>query len=123
MISPTALNAESSRLVAQRRARNINGHSYPFFYNPMWNFFGDATNGTGGTYFSGGTYFYSGSKRVRVSWNIFDQVLVRPALLPLFDTSELKILTGDGERSFLKRNGTPDKTNVSDHLPILFKLN
>ena len=116
MLSPTALNAEASRRVAARGSRNINGHAYPFFYNPMWNFFGDATLGPGGT------YFFSGSKRVRVSWNIFDQVLLRPDLLPHFDTSELDILTTDGQRSFLNRNGTPDKTNVSDHLPILFKL-
>ena len=117
MLSPTSLNAEPSRLVAERRTRNINGYPYPFFYNPMWNFFGDATDGVGGT------YFYNGSKRMRISWNIFDQVLVRPDLLPFFDFSALGILTGDGERSFLKHNGVPDKANFSDHLPLLFQLN
>ncbi len=75
MLSPAALNAESSRRVAEKRARVINGHSYRYFYNPMWNFFGDAGSGPGGT------YFYGGGKKARVSWNIFDQqqIIFTPA--------------------------------------------
>lgn len=117
MIAPTALNAESSRRVAGKGTRTINEVSYPYFYNPMWNHLGDEMDGPGGT------YFYSGTKPVRVSWNTFDQVLVRPDLLRYFKTKELEILTGDGTRSFLNRNKIPDKARVSDHLPIAFKLN
>lgn len=61
---------------------------------------------------------------VRFSWNMFDQVLIRPELLPYFRTKELEILTGDGETSFLTaRSGVPGAQNGSDHLPIVFKLN
>jgi exonuclease III len=34
----------------------------------------------------------------------------------------LKILETDGRESFLNKQGIPDKTNFSDHLPVLFTL-
>ena len=117
MLAANALNCESSRRLAAKGARKVGDVSYPFFYNPMWNFFGDAGAGPGGT------YFYQSSRWTRVSWNIFDQVLVRSALLPYFQTSQVEILTGDGQQSFLTEAGTPTKRGASDHLPLLFKLN
>ena len=117
MLAANALNCESSRVLAAKGERVVGGRAYRFFYNPMWNFFGDSGNGPGGT------YFHRSSQMVRVSWNIFDQVLVRPDLLSSFDTSELQIITEDGSVSFLTRAGTPTRPNNSDHLPILFKLN
>ena len=117
MLAANALNCESSRALAAKGARKVGDLSYPFFYNPMWNFFGDAGAGPGGT------YFYASSRWTRVSWNIFDQVVVRPALLPFFPTSQVEILTGDGQQSFLTPAGTPTKRGASDHLPLLFRLN
>ncbi len=123
MLDAKALNGESSRRIAEKDSRVVDGRVYPFFYNPMWNFLGDANLRRDGTVGPGGTYFHRTSRRTRISWNIFDQVLVRPDLLPYFKTEELEILTGDGARSFLNDNGTPSLGEGSDHLPLLFKLN
>jgi hypothetical protein len=53
---------------------------------------------------------------------MFDQVLIRPDLLDYFDIQDLRILTSDGDTNFLSRNGIPRK-EISDHLPLIFKLN
>lgn len=53
---------------------------------------------------------------------MFDQVLIRPDLLEAFDNKDLMILTSDGVTSFISRQGLPDSTVASDHLPLLFKL-
>lgn len=53
---------------------------------------------------------------------MFDQVLIRPALLDRFATQDVQILHTDGERSLLSSRGIPDTSIASDHLPILFKL-
>jgi hypothetical protein len=53
---------------------------------------------------------------------MFDQVLLRPDVIDLFHDKELRILTDDGNISFLSTNGLPDATMASDHLPILFTL-
>ncbi len=116
MLAANGLHGESSRRLAMARERVVEGKKYPFFYNPMWNFWGDAGRGPGGT------YFHRSSDRVRLSWNLFDQVLVRPDLLPFFDNAELQILETDGVKSFLTRAGTPTTRDGSDHLPILFSL-
>jgi endonuclease/exonuclease/phosphatase family metal-dependent hydrolase len=118
MIGAFGLHAESTRAKANIGSRSVHGRDYPFFYNPMWNFFGDSTRGPAGT------FHFSSSKPVRMSWNMFDQILVRPELLPFFNTDQLEILTGDGEDSFLTtRSGVPGANNSSDHLPLVFKLN
>ena len=116
MLAANGLHGESSRKVALARSRVVGGKSYPFFYNPMWNFWGDDGRGPGGT------YFHRSSDRVRMSWNLFDQVLVRPDLLPFFATSQVQILETDGVKSFLTRGGTPTTRDGSDHLPVLFRL-
>ena len=117
MLAANGLHAETTRAIAGKRTRLISEQEHRYFYNPMWNFFGDATRGPAGT------YFFRRAEMVRMSWNIFDQVLLRPTLLPYFETEELEILAGDGKRSFLTRSGTPTTQQSSDHLPILFKLN
>ena len=112
------LNAETTRAKVRAGSRKSHDRDYTYFYNPMWNFFGDATRGPAGT------YHYRSSQAVRMSWNMFDQLLLRPELLPCFDIDELEILTGDGENSFLTvRSGVPGAKGGSDHLPLLFKLN
>ena len=116
MLAANGLHGEASRRVAASGSRIVNGRSFPFFYNPMWNLLGDAGNGPGGT------FFYRSAQMVRLSWNMFDQVLLRPELLPLFDGASLKILQGDGQSSFLTRAGTPTTRLGSDHLPLAFEL-
>jgi hypothetical protein len=117
VVQANGLHAVMSRQVAALGSRTVQEREYPFFYNPMWSLFGDATAGPPGT------YFYRGGAQHRVFfWNMFDQVLVRPSLLDRFQTQDVQILDTDGEILFLSQQGVPNRNIVSDHLPILFKL-
>ncbi len=62
----------------------------------------------------------SGSKPVNYFWNMYDQVLVRPALID--HLSEVRILDHDGTESLLTPGGLPGRADGSDHLPLLFRL-
>ena len=86
------------------------------FYNPMWGRFGDESVGPPGT------YYYSSSDNLSYFWNIFDQVLIRPVLMPFFNEERMKVLTRVGDKSLLTTNGLPDADAVSDHLPLVFRL-
>ncbi|MDM8518585.1 hypothetical protein QUF64_00955 [Anaerolineales bacterium HSG6] len=108
--SVSGLNATMSRRKAMKAERKSNGVQYPYFYNPMWNLFGDVTPGPPGTY-----HYNSGAN----SWHIFDQMMLRPALLNHFNSHHIQILETDGEESLLSTQGLPKQ---SDHLPILFAL-
>jgi hypothetical protein len=41
----------------------------------------------------------------------------------MFSEKNLRVLTEAGNTSLLTKNGVPDEKNMSDHLPVLFKLN
>ena len=69
------LHAVSCREVARREERTIRGRPYRLFYNPMWGVFGDRTPGPPGT------YYRSAGGAVNYYWNVYDQVLLRPALM------------------------------------------
>lgn len=116
VVSAAGLNAVPSRRIAARGSRTVQGRKHTFFYNPMWNLFGDHTPPPG-------TFYYDSSADVQYFWNMFDQVLVRPSLLDRFSTSELAILTSDGDRPLVTPAGLPDGAQASDHLPIVFRLN
>jgi hypothetical protein len=111
------LHAVMAKSIAAQGARKVQERSYPFFYNPMWGHFGDASKGPPGT------YYYQRAEHKVFFWNMFDQVLIRPDLLDRFDNDHLSILTSDGAVSFLSSAGKPDGSVASDHLPILFRLN
>ncbi|MGO9117708.1 MAG: hypothetical protein ACLQPD_08865 [Desulfomonilaceae bacterium] len=116
VVSAGGLHAVMSRWDAEREERIVQSKRYPFFYNPMWSLLGDASIGPPGT------YYYNDSAHNVLFWNMFDQVLVRPALLDRFHNVDLEVLTGDGSVSFLTPRGLPDSNLASDHLPILFRL-
>ena len=82
----------------------------------MWSLLGDASAGPPGS------YYRRKSEQVAYFWHMYDQVLIRPELLPKFKNENLKILENDGSVPIL-RNGIPDSKIASDHLPILFRLN
>jgi hypothetical protein len=117
VIAAAGLHAVMTGAVASKGERTVQSRQYPFFYNPMWSHFGDA-RGT-----PPGTYYYESSEHDVYFWNMFDQVLLRPDLIPLFRNEDLEILVGDGTTSFLSERDIPNITVASDHLPILFKLN
>jgi hypothetical protein len=113
MIGAAGLHAVMTRERAGRGERTVDGRTYPFFYNPMWAFFGDRTSGPAGT-------FHHDTGMVNPFWNIYDQVLLRPSLMN--SLRELRILESDGQQSLLTRSGVPNVANASDHLPLLFRL-
>jgi exonuclease III len=110
------LHAVMTRDIARKGGRKVVREFYPFFYNPMWGRFGDTTNGPPGTYYRWGSEF------TEYFWNTYDQVLIRPDLLDSFDENSVQVLTEFDGRKFLKKSGVPDKTRLSDHLPLLFAL-
>jgi endonuclease/exonuclease/phosphatase family metal-dependent hydrolase len=111
-----ALNGVMTRSIAERGQRTVGRKQYPFFYNPMWSRFGDANPGPAGTY-------YHGKGQLTHFWNMFDQVLIRPELLPYFDSDRLRIVDRIGSTSLTTLRGTPNSSLASDHLPIVFELN
>nr|WP_300013219.1 hypothetical protein [Methylovulum sp.] len=116
LIAANGLHATMARRIAEKKTRIVNGRSYPFFYNPMWSLLGDTSNRPSGS------HYYHKSEQVSYFWHLFDQVLLRPDVLPMFQNENLKLIDSVGDCSLLTRNGIPDK-NISDHLPILFQLN
>jgi hypothetical protein len=110
-----ALHGVMSRNIANKGERTVQGINYPYFYNPMWGMYNDGTHGPPGT------YYRSESGHMALFWYMFDQVLIRPALLDYFNCENLHIVDFDGKASFLSTEGLP-KASISDHLPIAFKL-
>lgn len=116
MVGAAGLHAVMDRKVALRSTRSVKGEDYRFFYNPMWNLLGDRNQ-------SPGSYYYDSGSYVNYFWNIFDQVLLRPDLLPKFSPEkDVRILTSiNGTQLTRQNNGRPD-VGISDHLPILLNL-
>jgi hypothetical protein len=110
------LHSVMSRQVASRGTRTVQGREYPFFYNPMWCHFGDASGDTAGS------YFYDAGEHVNHYWNMFDQVLLRPELASRFDSARLSILKAVGPLSLVRPDGRPNQQLGSDHLPLLFEV-
>ena len=82
------------------------------FYNPTWKFFSkNAPPYT--TYYSG-----QGGKVINYYWYAFDQVVVRPRLIKAFDEEKLEVIVSTHNHTLIK-DGKPDKTRYSDHLPLL----
>lgn len=108
------LHGVMTRAVAGREERLVEGRTYRMFYNPMWAQFGDRTDGPPGT------FYRSAAEAVNYYWNTYDQVLVRPELISHLRHAE--VLDSDGTDSLLTKNGLPDRTNGSDHLPLFFRL-
>lgn len=116
VVSADAFHAVMSKAIALRNTRVVVGQERKFFYNPMWSRFGDGSLGPSGT------YYYNSGTMVNYFWNIFDQVLLRPELLPFFNDDDLEILISVGDLSLLTAKGLPNARDFSDHLPILFRL-
>jgi len=116
VVNAGGLHGVMSRTIATKANRNVQGQSYPYLYNPMWNLLGDYTPGPPGT------FYYQNAEHTTYFWNMYDQVLIRPSLIERFDPKDVSIVTDDGVNSLLDRNGIPDKNLGSDHLPIFFRI-
>ena len=118
VVSSEGLHSVMDKRIAQGEGRTVKGAERRFFYNPMWSRFGDESLGPPGTY-----YYDSTSRPVNHFWHIFDQVLIRPELLPNFRHEELQIITEIHSHSLMSANGRPDTSVASDHFPLRFRLN
>jgi hypothetical protein len=114
LVGAHALNAVMTRDIARGEARTVAGRTYRFFYNPMWGLFGDRTPGPPGT------YFYPPPGPRSDYWHLFDQVLLRPDLMDAL--VDLRILDHDGQHPLLTDRGRPRLSEVSNHLPVWFRL-
>ena len=113
VIAADGIHGVMDKAVANEGSRVVDGATREYFYNPMWNYLGDETNGPPGT-------FYRRGGQITQFWHTFDQVLLRPSMLPYYSRSAVRILTKIGDRELLV-NGRIDPS-VSDHLPILLSL-
>jgi endonuclease/exonuclease/phosphatase family metal-dependent hydrolase len=109
------LNGVMDKAIARRLGRTVNGVSWDYFYNPMWSRLGDESSGPTGT------YWYPGKGVVGHFWHTFDQVLLRPGLLPYYSASRLRVLDHVGEVPILRPRSKAG--NLSDHLPLVLTLN
>jgi Endonuclease/Exonuclease/phosphatase family len=114
MIAADGLHGVMDKKVARRTPRTVQGRSWDFFYNPMWSRLGDESKGPPGT------YYYARGDLVSYFWNTFDQVLLRPSLLPYYNEESLTIISHSEGREIL----TPNRAGLGspDHLPIVVKL-
>lgn len=113
MVAADGIHGIMDKAVVRKVSRTVDGRDRQYFYNPMWNCLGDETVGPPGTYYHQGG-------QISQFWHTFDQVLLRPAILPYYSPSALRVITRIGNRELLA-NGRID-TAVSDHLPILLSL-
>jgi endonuclease/exonuclease/phosphatase (EEP) superfamily protein YafD len=115
VVKAAGLHAMMTKATTRERSRRVQGRDYPFFYNPMWGFFGDRTDGPPGT------MYYRDSGHTSFEWNMIDQVLIRPDALPWF-SDDIEIVTRIGDTELSDAIGRPDKETGSDHFPLLFRL-
>jgi hypothetical protein len=116
VVAAGGLHAVTTRAVASRGQRVVQGTSYPFFYNPMWHYFGDRHES------APGTYYYEKAESLNYYWNIFDQILLRPDVLHGFRNDGVRVITQIDGQPLLDNSGKPDVEGASDHLPLLLTL-
>jgi hypothetical protein len=117
LIAANGLNAiQDLAYVSDRpKGRNIDGIDYSYFYNPMWNFFGDHAKPYG-------THYCRPSGHISQEWNIYDQVMFRESVKKYLEKDYVTIIDNIGGEKLTKAFERPDKELYSDHLPIIFKL-
>ena len=112
MFHADGFNAVSSKSLALNLNRVVFQQEYAYFYNPSWSLMGDLYEEPSGT------FFYNQSGYDSYSWNVPDQLIMRPSLIENFDNQSYKIITNFAFDTLLTRNGRPNKDKYSDHLPI-----
>lgn len=114
VVGSEGLHAMMDRRTALKRDRMVFGERQSFFYNPTWSWFGDCDESPSGT------YFHDSGSEVNYYWNIFDQILIRPSIIPNFEKST--IVTKIGRKSLITDRGIPNDKEFSDHLPIICQM-
>lgn len=117
MVNSEGIHAVMSPHVAAKQGRVVKGRFRHMFFNPMWSLLGNFRHGPPGTYFKD-----MSGEATNYFWHTFDQVLIRTEIVPWFMADSLQIATMAGPHSLVTANGTPDHSEGSDHLPILFRI-
>lgn len=117
LVAANGLNAvaDLNSITKNQKGREVDGVFYKFFYNPMWNFFGN-------NILPLGTYYYRNSGHVSIEWHIFDQILIRPSLHEYLKYPYVEIIHSLKSGSLLTKSDRPNEIKYSDHLPILLNL-
>ncbi|MDR3634831.1 MAG: hypothetical protein P4L84_13585 [Isosphaeraceae bacterium] len=115
VVGTHALHGVMTRALARSVPELASRKLFRCFYNPMWGLLGDRSKGPAGTY-----YFPNLTDPANHFWNVFDQVLLRPALMD--HLVDLEVLASDGTESFITKGGRPRRAVLSDHLPLFFRL-
>lgn len=114
MVGVGGLHAMMDKRIVVKGSRVVRKIKYDYFYNPMWGRLGDDSIGPPGT-----CYWSKGGAEARF-WETFDQILLRPELLPFYNPEALRVLERIGATPLLK-NGVIDRS-ISDHLPLVIRL-
>lgn len=114
LISSESFHATMDKNQALKGSRTVNGQARDYFYNPMWSIYGSEKNGILGT------YRYHSSSSVELFWHCFDQVLLRPSLIPRMRENAVVLISEIDGKPLYNRN--KNKIEFSDHLPILLNL-
>jgi len=112
MLSANGFHAFPRKIESNKNKRVIQTIEKKTFYNPMWKYLIREDNPIG-------SYYYTNGGAYTLHWHVFDQILLRPQLIPYLNKAEL---IGSFKDVSLIRNNKPDR-EVSDHLPLLMKLN
>jgi hypothetical protein len=124
LIATTALHAVMTRKLAISVQGLGAREGFLPFYNPMWSCLGDRIPGPADLGQKGrppGTHFYNNTlDRTTHFWQMYDQVLLRPALMDKL--RHLEILDSDGQIDLVTAEGRPRSDALADHLPVLFEL-
>lgn len=116
MVAAGALHSVFGRVIAAEQTRIVHGRQYTFFYNPMWSHYQDEPGRPSGSYFS------RRAEEVCQFWHVFDQVIVRPELLPFFTSDAVRIVHSIGDQTLIDNQGKPRTQFFPDHLPLSFEL-
>lgn len=115
--STSGMHAVMSSDLASLEPRRVLDKEHGFFYNPMWNLYGDRQHGQ-----PAGTYYFDGGQPHEWYWHMLDQVVVRPVLIPRLPLTSLRIITAGPSGKLATPSGRPDRRRASDHFPIVFDL-
>lgn len=115
LIAANGLNAIGDKNKIADKIRTVNDNKYKYFYNPMWNFFGDNSTPYG-------TYYHKASKMKTPFWHLFDQVLLRNELVQYYKNYEVDIITKVEKENLIDIKNRIDASVYSDHLPLIMRI-
>lgn len=121
MLGPDNLNAVMCQRIASAGKRVFYENKpfariRPYFYNPMWNSFGDQS-----AIKQPGSFYRGGDPGNSNAWHLIDQVLLRPSLMHRMIAGSARVMVNAGSKHLLDPKGRID-ASISDHLPIAIEI-